>query len=238
MTDFAVTTFGAAANLSATLGEDDDIAASIDAWYLQDGFAPTNSYFDPNELGVEVAVNFTLTEEDDDMQIAAGPYWGYTMDALMTAPTDHYVGLQLDFTDFDEDHPDTSGMASAEYSLLNGDITLEANILNLYLSDDEDLVLNVKGDYVIGAASNYDAVANIIYGFEDDMELIVEGRLDSDSTAAFYSAEAQLVFDMAENTDLKLGVEMNDWEDDINDWDAMNILDTTTKVYAGVEVSF
>jgi hypothetical protein len=237
MTDFATTTFGAAANLSAVFGEDDEIAADIDVWYLQDGFAPTNSDFDSNELGVEVAVDLTLTDEDDDMQIAAGPYWGYTMDALMTAPTDHYVGLQLDLTEFDEDHPDTSGMASVEYSLFNGDITLEANILDLYLDDDEDLALNVVGNYVIGTPSNYSAVANIIYGFEDDMELIVEGRLDSDG-AALYSAEAQLVYAVAENTELKFGVEMNDWKRDINKQKVSEILDTTTKIYGGVEVSF
>lgn len=233
----AATSFGAAASLSATFGDDDDIDAYVDGWYLQPGFAPTNSDFNADELGVEVGLGFALTEVDDDMQIHVGPYWGYAMDAAMAVPAAHYVGLELDFTDFDEDHPDTSGSASAEYSLLTGSVELAAAINNLYLSDDDDLIMNAKGDYVFGTPGNYDLAANIIYKFDDDKDLIVEGRLDSDG-AALYSAEAQLVFNMAENTDLKLGVEMNDWEDDINDFDAMNILDTTTKIYGGVEVSF
>ncbi len=240
MSDMVTTSFGAAASLSATLGDEDDIDAYIDAWYLQPGFVPTNSDYDADELGVEVGVSFALTDEDDedDVQISAGPYWGYAMDSAMAANTAHYVGLELNFTNFDEDHPDSSGMLSVEYSILDGSIALEAEILDLYLTDEEDLLFNVYGEYTTTVPADYDAVANIIYNFEDDpMQLIVEGRLDSDG-AALYSAEAQLVYEVADNTELKVGVEMNDWEDDINDWDEMNILDTTTKIYAGVEVTF
>lgn len=239
--------FGVAASLSATLGDDDDIDAYVDAWYLTDGFAPTNSDYDADELGVEIGVSFQVTddEDDEDMQIAAGPYWGYTMDAAMTAPTDHYVGLSLDFTNFDEDHPESTGMASAEYSILTGDITLEGEILNVVLGDDEDelseFVFNVHGEYTIAAVPDYVALANFLYDFEDDpMVLIVEGRLDADG-AVPYSAEAQLQYAVDENTDLKVGVEMNDWEADINDWsddDEWVINDNVTKVYAGIEVSF
>jgi len=241
LTDMTTTSFGAAASLSATFGDEDDIDAYVDAWYLQDGFTPTNSDFADDELGVEVGVAFMLTDEEDDMQVSVGPYWGYAMDAAMLNNTDHYVGLELNFTDFDEDHPDSEGMASAEYSLFDGTISLEAELLNIYLSDEEDLVFNVYGEYTTSVPADYDAVANFIYsglGDNDDMKLIVEGRLDSDGIGAMYSAEAQLVYAVAENTELKFGVEMNDWEDDINDWDEMNILDTTTKIYAGVEVSF
>jgi len=242
LTDLAaINAFGAAASLSATFGDEDDIDAYVDAWYLQDGFTPTNSDFADDELGVEVGVAFMLTDEEDDMQVSVGPYWGYAMDAAMLNNTDHYVGLELNFTDFDEDHPDSEGMASAEYSLFDGTISLEAELLNIYLSDEEDLVFNVYGEYTTSVPADYDAVANFIYsglGDNDDMKLIVEGRLDSDGIGAMYSAEAQLVYAVAENTELKFGVEMNDWEDDINDWDEMNILDTTTKIYAGVEVSF
>jgi len=247
LTDLAATNaFGAAAKINATLGDEDDINAYVEGHYTQPGFAPTNSDFDADELGVEVGVGFMLTDEDDDdIQIEAGPYWGYVMDSAMTAATDHYVGLDLTFTNIDEDHPETEGSANVEYSLLTGEISLEAEILNLVLGDDEDdelsdFVFNIYGEYTMSAPADYDAVANFIYsglGDEDDMKLIVEGRLDSDG-AALYSAEAQIVYAVAENTELKFGVEMNDWEDDINDWDEMNILDTTTKIYAGVEVTF
>ena len=98
--------------------------------------------------------------------------------------------------------------------------------------------MNFHANYGIAAVNSYDGLVNFIYNFdEEDLQLLAEVRLDSDG-AALYSAEAQLVYDAAENTELKVGVEMNDWEDDINDWDENNILDANTKIYAGVEVSF
>lgn len=240
--DLAVTSFAVAGQLSATLGDNDDIDATLDAWYVQPGFVPTNSDFTADRLGVNASVVFPLTDaEDDEMQIAANPYWKYNMDTAM-APVDHYVGLQLDFTNIDENHEDSVAFVSAEYDLLTTDITLAGEYLNLYLGDDEDelseFTFNVHGEYTIAAVPDYVAMANFLYNFEDDpMVLVVEGRLDANG-AAPYSAEAQLQYAVAEDTDLKLGVEMNDWDDDINDWDDMNIIDTTTKVYAGIEVSF
>jgi hypothetical protein len=240
--DLAVTSFAVAGQLSATLGDNDDIDATLDAWYVQPGFVPTNSAFDPDELGLEVSVVFPLNDAaDDEVAIAANPYWGYTMDSAMVAATDHYVGLELDFTNIDSDHPESEAYVLAEYGLLTGDITLEGQYLNLYLGDNDELsefVFNVYGDYTFAAVPDYTAIANFLYNFKDDpMVLVVEGRLDANG-AAPYSAEAQLQYAIADNTDLKLGVEMNDWDDDINDWDDMNIIDTTTKVYAGIEVSF
>jgi hypothetical protein len=241
--DLADTSFAVAGQLSATFGDDDDIDATLDAWYVDDGFVPTNTGYDPNELGVKASVVFPLTDaEDDEMQIAANPYWSYVMDTAM-APVDHYVGLQLDFTNIDEDHEDSVAYVSAEYDLLTTDITLAGEYLNLYLGDEDELsefTFNVHGEYTIAAVPDYVAMANFLYSFEDDpMVLVVEGRLVD--TAPMYSAEAQLQYAVAENTDLKLGVEMNDWEADINDWsdsDDWVINDNVTKVYAGIEVSF
>ncbi len=241
VSDFAVTSFGVAGQLAANLGDDGDLEITVDGWYTQPGFVPTMSAYNADELGVEVDVVFPITETDGGMQIAANPYWTYIMDSAMVVPVDHYVGLQLDFTDIDSDHPETEAYVSGEYNLLTTDITLEGQYLNLYLGDDDlkEFAFNFFGQYVITAVPHYTAVANVVYTFPDDpMILIVEGRLDSDSAAALYSAEAQLQYDVAENTKLKVGVEMNDWADDINDWDDKEILDTTTKVYAGIEVKF
>lgn len=238
LSDFVVTSFGVAAQLDATFG--DDVEVTVDGWYTQPAFAPTNSDYNADELGVALDVVFPITETDGGMQIAANPYWTYIMDSAMVAPVDHYVGLQLDFTNIDSDHPETEAYALAEYDLLTTDIILEGQYLNLYLGDDDlkEFAFNFFGQYVISAVPNYTAVANVVYTFPDDpMVLIVEGRLDSDG-AALYSAEAQLQYAMAENTDLKVGVEMNNWDEDINDLSAGNIDDTVTKVYAGIEVSF
>ena len=242
MTDMVATDFAVAAQLAATLGDEDDIDATLDAWYTTTGFVPTNSAYDPDELGVELGVAFMLTDEEDgDIQISAKPYWGYVMDSAMATNTDHYVGLELNFTNIDEDHPETIGKVSAEYSILNGDIELQARLLDLYLSDDEDIVFNARGKYVLAAVPDYYGMVNVIYNFEDDpMTLIVEGRVDAGSTP-FYSAEAQITYDIADNTELNFGVEMNDWDADINDWsdsDEFVINDGLTKIYAGIEVSF
>jgi hypothetical protein len=240
--DLATTSFGVAAQLAGVFGDDDDLDVTVDAWYTQPGFIPTNSDYDADELGVELDVIFPLTDpDDDDVQIAANPYWHYDMDAAMAAAKDHYIGLELDFTNIDSDHPEEEAYVLAEYSLLTSEIYLEGEYLNLVLGEDDDelseFVFNAYGDINV-TTMNYTAVANFMYKFEDEpMELWVEGRADSDG-AAPYSAEAQLKYNLDTNTDLNVGVEMNDWEDDINDWDDKVINDNVTKVYAGIEVSF
>ncbi|MBN1617953.1 S-layer homology domain-containing protein [Candidatus Dojkabacteria bacterium] len=246
--DLATTSFGVAGSLSGVLGDEEDIEAALNAWYTQPGFVPTNSDFDPDELGIELEATFVVVEEDEDDdddvlgEVIATPYVGYTMDSALTAATDTYVGLELEFPKLDSDNPDCGGCISAEYSILDGSLDLEGELLNVVLSEYDDgsdeLLLNVHGEFIMDVANSYDAVANLIYNFDDDpIQLIAEARLDSDG-AALYSAEAQLVYQAAENTELKVGVEMNDWEDDINDWDENNILDNKTKIYGGVEISF
>jgi len=69
------------------------------------------------------------------------------------------------------------------------------------------------------------------------MDLTVEGRVDSDG-AAFWSAEVQLVYALAESTDLTVGFEMNDWDDDINDYGDMVISGTAGTLTAELAVSF
>jgi hypothetical protein len=243
--DLSATSFGAAAQLAGVFGDDDDLDVTVDVWYTQPGFIPTIGGYTADEIGVELDVVFPITDEDDDdVQIAANPYWHFDMDSAMAATTDHYIGLELDFTNIDEDHPEEEAYILAEYSLLSGEIYLEGQYLNLVLGDDEDelseFVFNAYGEYNI-TTTDYTAMANFIYSFEDEpMDLIVEGRLDADG-AALYSAEAQLEYAVAENTDIEIGVEMNDWDAGINDWDESTeyvINDTVTTIYAGVDVSF
>jgi len=246
-TDMAATTaFGAAAKLSGTFGDDDDLDVTAKVWYTQPAFAPTVGNYPADELGVSLDVYFPITDADDDeVEIVANPYWHYDMDSAMAGPTEHYIGLELDFTNIDEDHPEEEAYVLAEYDLLTGEIYLEGEYLNLVLGEDDDeiseFVFNAYGEYNVTTA-NYIAVANFVYDFEDEpMKLIVEGRLDSYS-AALYSAEAQLKYNLDTNTDLKVGVEMNDWGASINDWSEIanefTIKNNVTKVYAGVEVSF
>lgn len=246
----ATTAFGAVAKLDATFGDEDDIDAYVKGWFVQPGFVPTLGYsYNADELGVEVGVTFALTDEDDeDIQVAINPYWHYEMDSAMAAAKEHYVGAELDFTNIDEDHPETEAYILAEYYLVPaGEIYFEGQILNVILGDDDDeelanFVFNAYGDYTLAAVPDYTAVANFIYSFEDEpMTLTVEGRLDSDG-AAPYSAEAKLKYTLDTNTSVYLGAEMNNWKADINEWDSLwcegVIDDSVTKVYAGVDVSF
>ncbi len=78
-----------------SFGDEKDITATVDGWYTSKGFVPTNSDYDPDELGVELGVGIKLTDDDDDMQISAKPYWGYAMDSAMAVNVDHYVGHEL-----------------------------------------------------------------------------------------------------------------------------------------------
>jgi len=248
---FTTTDFGVAANLSATLGDEDDIDAYVDAWYTTAGFVPTLSGYGADELGVELGVTFSLTDEEDeeDVQVAINPYWSYVMDSAMAAATDHYVGVELDFTNIDEDHPETEAYILAEYYLIPaGEIYVEGQLLNLILGDDEDeelsnFIFNIYGDYTFATTPEYTAVANFIYNFEDEpMKLIVEGRYDSENAGVPYSAEAKLIRDLDTNTSLYVGAEMNDWKADINEWDSLGcegkIQDDVTKIYAGIDVKF
>jgi hypothetical protein len=242
-TDLATTAFGAALSLNGTFGDEDDIDMYLDAHYVQAGFVPTNSDFDADELGGEVGLGFTLTDNaEDEVKIVAGPYVGYTTNMAMTNP-DAYVGLQLDFTNIDVDYPDQVAYVSAEYNLISGNIDLEAEYLNLVLGDTEEIVFNAHGEYTFAVIPDYVALLNAIYSFEDDpIDVVVEGRMIADALGApLFSAEAQLQYALADNTDLYVGVEMNDWEADINDWgddDDWIINDNNTSVYAGIDIEF
>jgi hypothetical protein len=242
-TDLATTAFGAALSLNGTFGDEDDIDMYLDAHYVQAGFAPTNSDFDADELGGEVGIGFTLTDNDpDEVKIVAGPYVGYTNNLAMTNP-DTYVGLQLDFTNIDVDYPDQVAYISAEYNLISSNIDLEAEYLNLVLGDTDEIVFNVHGEYTFAAVPEFLGMLNAIYSFEDDpIDVILEGRVHDDGAGGLdYSAEAQLQYALADNTDLYVGVEMNDWDADINDWgdsDEWIINDHNTSVYAGIDIDF
>jgi len=243
-TDMTAYAFGAALSLNGTFGDDDDISMYLDAHYVQAGFVPTNSDFNADELGGEVGLGFTLTDgEEDEVEIVAGPYVGYTTNMAMTNP-DAYVGLQLDFTNIDVDYPDEVAYISAEYNLYASTLDLEGEYLNLVVGDTDEFVFNVHGEYtLLAAVPDYTAMLNAIYSFEDDpIDVVLEGRLIADALGApLFSAEAQLQYALADHTDLYVGVEMNDWDADINDWgdsDEWIINNNNTSVYAGIDIEF
>jgi predicted porin len=222
---------GAVASVS---GAYDDFDLGVDVYYAQPGFVPTNSDWSADTLGVAVEVGFPLSDEDDETQIDVGVDWTYEMDAAFVANTTHEIGAELGFV-IDAD-AEEEAMVGVTYDVLTGGVDLEGEYVNLPLGDDTEFVLSAHAEYAMLTGA-YLGVATLVYDFEDDMTLTVEGRVDSDGVA-MYSAEAKLDYAVAENTDLYVGFEYNDWDDDINDWDALEIVGTNSTITAGVEVSF
>ncbi|MHC2995194.1 MAG: S-layer homology domain-containing protein [Candidatus Atribacteria bacterium] len=226
--------FAAAGELA---GEFEDFDLTVDAYYVQFGFVPTNNTYEEDDLaGVDVEVGFPLTDEEDETQIDAVATWTYEMDTAFVTNKTHEIGGELDFT-IDADTEETA-MVGATYNVLTGGISLEGEYLNLPLGDEEDteFVLSAHAEYETLTA-DYMGVATLVYDFEEDMTLLLEARVDTDG-AAMYSAEVKLEYAVADNTDVYVGFEYNDWDDDINDWDEYEIIGTDSTLTAGVEVSF
>jgi len=205
----------------------DDLGLAIDAHYVTVGFAPSTTGFTADTLGVGVEVTYPLT---DELGVTLG--WNYEMDSAMVAAITHDAEVDLLYT-VDADTEETAGLTIG-YDILTAVATIEANYMNYPLAD--DYVLSGAGQYDYPAGT-YVAVATLEYDMAEDMDLIVEGRVDSDG-AVFWSAEVQLIYALAENTDLTVGFEMNDWDDDINDYDDMVISGTAGTLTAELAVSF
>lgn len=206
----------------------DDLALSIDAHYVTAGFAPTNTDFTADRLGGGVGATFPLSDELDGTLS-----WEYDMDTAMAVQT-HEIGVDLVYT-VDADTEEAAALG-VTYDVLTAGADITAEYMNYPVDDEGEYVLSGAGEYNFPAGT-YVAVATVEYDMAEDMDLIVEGRVDSDG-AAFWSAEVQLIYSLAENTDLTVGFEMNDWDDDINDYDDMIISGTAGTLTAELAVSF
>ena len=206
----------------------DDLALSIDAHYVTAGFVPSTSGFTADRLGGGIEATYPLSDELDGTLS-----WEYDMDTAMAVQT-HEVGLDLVYTvDADTEEAASLGVT---YDILTGGADISADYMNYPVDDEGEFVLSGAGEYNYPAGT-YVAVATVEYDMAEDMGLIVEARIDSDSVA-FWSAEVQLTYDVAENTELVVGFEMNDWDDDIDDYDDMTISGTSGTLTAGLEVTF
>ncbi len=223
------------AGVGSLSGEYDDFNLDVDVYYVQPGFVPTNTDWDDDEIGVDLTVGFPLTDEEDDTQIDVEASWNYEMDAAFVANVTHEIGAELAFT-MDAD-TEEEAMIGVTYDVLTGGIDLEAEYVNLPLGDDSEFVLSAHAEYAV-ATGDYMGVATLVYAFEEDMTLLLEARVDTYSAFAPYSAEVKLEYAVAENTDIYVGFEYNDWDDDINDWDEYAIVGTDSTVTAGVDVTF
>jgi hypothetical protein len=204
----------------------DDLTLDIDAHYVQAGFVPTTGGFTDDRFGGGVEVGYLLTDELD-----ATLTWTYDMDTAMAVQT-HTAEIDLLYT-VDADTEEDADF-NVSYDVLATTAVIYAYYRNYPLADD----FRVSGAVEYGyPAATYAGVATLMYALATDMDLVVEGRVDSDG-AAFWSAEAQLVYTLDTNTALTVGFEMNDWDEDINVYGDMDILDTLGTLTAGLEVTF
>ncbi len=217
--------YAAAAKITAEL---DDLSLTLKAWYVLPGFVPTKSDFTADRLGGYVEAKYPFTD-----QVTGKARFTYEMDSAMVLNVTSKVRGTLLYVPEDAAAGEKAELY-AEYNLLTAAATGYLKYLNYPLAD--DFVLSVLGKYTYPTA-DYVGVATLVYAVADDLDLTVEGRVDSNG-AAFWSAEAQLAYALATNTTLSIGFEMNDWEDDINDYDALNILDTLGTLKAELKVKF
>lgn len=223
--------YGAALTYAGALTIDtslDDLTLAIDAHYVTAGFAPTNTDFTADRLGGGIEATFPLSDEVDGTLS-----WTYDMDTAMAVQT-HEIGVDLAYT-VDADTEEAAALG-VTYDVLTAGADITAEYMNYPMDDEGEYVLSAAGEYNYPAGT-YAAVATVEYDLAEDMDLIVEGRVDQDG-AAFWSAEVQLIYALAENTDLTVGFEMNDWDDDINDYDDMVISGTAGTLTAELAVSF
>lgn len=221
----AALTYAGALTIGTSL---DDLTLAIDAHYVTAGFAPTNTDFTADRLGGGIEATFPLSDEVDGTLS-----WTYDMDTAMAVQT-HEIGVDLAYT-VDADTEEAAALG-VTYDVLTAGADITAEYMNYPMDDEGEYVLSAAGEYNYPAGT-YAAVATVEYDLAEDMDLIVEGRVDQDG-AAFWSAEVQLIYALAENTDLTVGFEMNDWDDDINDYDDMVISGTAGTLTAELAVSF
>ena len=219
----AALTYAGALTFSTTV---DDLGLAIDAHYVQLGFVPTMSAFTADTFGVGVEATYPLTDE-----LGVTLSWDYDMDTAMVV-TGHDVGVDLLYT-VDADTSETAEL-NVDYSLFTGIASAQGTYMNYPLADDYLLSGTAKYDYPAGT---YAGAATLEYAMAEDMALTVEGRVDSDG-AAFWSAEAQLAYTLETNTTLTVGFEMNDWDDDIDDYDTLVISGTSGTLTAELAVTF
>ncbi len=121
-----------------------------------------------------------------------------------------------------------------DVNLLTGDFGFGGEYSGFAITD--DISINAKAEYQYPVDAYY-AVTTLVYDIDENLGLLIEARVDSDGVEIF-SAEAQLSYDLTDNVEVMIGVEMNDWEDDISDWDIMEITGDTDKVYGKLVVNF
>jgi hypothetical protein len=229
----AALSYAAAAKVTAAI---DDLDLTLKAYYVLPGFVPTMSDYTADRLGGYVQAAYPFTD-----QVTGKLRFTYEMDSAMVAAVTTKAKGTLLYVPEDAAEGENAEIY-AEYNLLTAAITGFGRYMNYPLADDFVLSGFAKYTYPTGV---YVGAATLEYALAEDMDLSVEGRVDSASAFALWSAEVELAYALAENTKLTFGFEMNDWSDDIKDYDDIascedltSILDANGTLKAQLTVSF
>jgi hypothetical protein len=206
----------------------DDLGLTVKAWYVLPGFIPTNMDFTADRLGGYVEAKYPLTDE-----VTGKVKYTYEMDSAAVAAVTNKVRGTLNYVPEDA-AVDEAGEVYVEYNVIATTTKGRVKYMNYPLAD--DFVLSGLGQYTFPTA-DYAGAVTLVYDLDDDMDLTVEGRVDSDG-AALWSAEVELAYALATNTKLSVGFEMNTWSDDLKDYDDLTINDTLGTVKAELKVTF
>ena len=223
--------YGLAGALSTKVGEDGEIGLAVDGHYIQAGFAPTVSSFDPNTMGGGAEVSYLLDFAGLEKTEATLAY-GYESD-IPAEGDDAVVGTNevtatLAFT-MDAVTEETATLEGTYEIPAEGDdavYTVSAEYANYPVAN--KLKLSAYGEYtntpsvalVEAEDYTYYGTLTLDYAYSDATIFQLEGRYDSDPTVPGlpkYSAYAEVAHTLATNTTLTVSYDLNDWDDGVED---------------------
>jgi len=222
--------YGVAGALSTKVGEDGEVGLAVDGHYIQEGFAPTVSSFDPNTMGGGASISYLLDVGGLEKTEATLAY-DYESD-IPAEGDDAVVGtnevtVTLAFT-MDAVTEETATLEGTYEIPAEGDdavYTVSAEFANYPVAD--KLKVSAYGEYTNVASVNlgvdnvdytFYGTLTLDYAYSDATAFQLEGRWDSDPLdLPKYSAYAEVAHTLATNTTLTVSYELNDWDDEVLD---------------------
>ncbi len=236
--------YGAAAKLTTSLGDEDEIGVTVDGYYVTEGFAPTAKSFTPDRMGGSAKVTYLFDVGELEETEA---FLKYSYGTVISDPTvikANKVDGGLNFT-IDEENGETASIGGG-YRIggaAAGTYYAYAGYDNYPLADDFKLSgyfeYDTAGQSV--AAPAYYGTLTLDYAYSDTTTFQLEGRYDSEVAAGVpnYSVYAEVAHTLAENTTLTVFYELNTWDDN---WyyadDPIGVQDGIGTLWSRLEVTF
>jgi hypothetical protein len=223
--------YGVAGALSTKVGEDGEVGLAIDGHYIQEGFAPTVSLFDPDTVGGGASISYLLDVAGvEKTEISLG--YDYETD-IPAEGDDAIVGtnevdVTLAFTmdAVTEEAATLEGTYEIPAEGDDGVITVSAEYANYPVADklklsayveynsEVSLMLAEPEDYT------YYGTLTLDYAYTANTAFQLEARWDSDPLEKGlpkYSVYSEVAHTLAAGTTLTVSYDLNDWDDGVED---------------------